>query len=112
MSTLAHARPLRPLRAAALLLALVAALASCVPAASEETEVVTDPTGPLSYAPTATGARWTYLPDRATLDEPRVTMAVEGPTMRQAVRTSPPTTVGPSTMTCTRGSSRVAPSGR
>jgi hypothetical protein len=81
MSLPALARPLRPLRAAALLLALAAALVSCVPAASEETEVVTDPTGPLSYVPTATGARWTYLPDRATLDEPRVTMAVEGPTV-------------------------------
>lgn len=81
MSHPVHARPLRPLRAAALLLVLAATLASCVPAASEETEVVTDPTGPLSYVPTATGARWTYLPDRATLDEPRVTMAVEGPTV-------------------------------
>lgn len=81
MSHPAHARPLRPLRAAALLLTLAAVLASCVPAASEETEVVTDPTGPLSYVPTATGARWSYLPDRATLDEPRVTMTVEGPTV-------------------------------
>ena len=81
MSHPAPVRPLRPLRAAASLLALVALLASCVPAASEEAEVVSVPTGPLSYAPTATGARWTYLPDGATLDEPRVVMTVEGPTV-------------------------------
>jgi hypothetical protein len=63
-------------------LALLLLLAAgCAPAAQEEAEVVTRPTGPLRYVPVATGATWTYLPDRATLDEPRVRLTVEGPTV-------------------------------
>lgn len=108
----APARLRRPLRAAALLLAVAALLAACVPAASEETEVVSDPTGPLAYVPTATGARWSYLPDGATLDEPRVQVIVEGPTVVGGEVRTAWRMVGPSTAIVTRGSSRVARSGR
>jgi hypothetical protein len=70
-------------------LALLLLTAACAPAAQEEAEVVTQPTGPLQYVPNATGARWTYLPDRATLDEPRVALTVEGPTVVEGeVRTA------------------------
>jgi len=72
------ARPPLPLLAAA---AIVLLIGACAPAASEETEAVTTPTGPVAYVPRATGAAWAYLPDRATLDEPRVVVRVEGPTV-------------------------------
>jgi hypothetical protein len=62
-------------------IALLALLGACVPAASEETTAVTTPTGPVAYQPTATGATWAYLPERATLDEPRVVVRVDGPTV-------------------------------
>ncbi|MDZ7707529.1 MAG: hypothetical protein U5J97_06470 [Trueperaceae bacterium] len=72
--------PRRPLLllAAALIVSLVA---GCAPTVSEETEAVTQPTGPLAYVPRETGAAWSYLPDRATLDEARVVVRVEGPTV-------------------------------
>ena len=60
---------------------LIGLLAACAPQTAEETEAVTVPTGPVAYRPVATGATWAYLPDRATLDEPRVVVRIEGPTV-------------------------------
>lgn len=62
------------------LVALVALLSACAPTVGE-TQVVDDPTGPVAYVPTSTGAAWAYLPDRAKLDEPRVVVRIEGPTV-------------------------------
>ncbi len=61
--------------------AIVLLVGACAPAASEETEAVTTPTGPVAYVPRPTGAAWSYLPDRATLDQPRVVVRIEGPTV-------------------------------
>jgi hypothetical protein len=82
MPTEPHAR-LGRARTTALVMALALLLlaVACAPVAQEEAEVVTEPSGPLSYVPTATGSTWTYLPERATLDEPRVRLTVEGPTV-------------------------------
>lgn len=71
--------PARAVLAATAALAVV--LSACAPAASERAEVAAVPTGPVAYVPTATGARWIYLPDRAELDGPRAVLSVEGPTV-------------------------------
>lgn len=73
-----------PAGLAALCLALVVLLSGCVPEAGQA-EAATQPTGPLAYVPTETGATWAYLPDRASLDEPRVIVRVEGPTVVDGV---------------------------
>lgn len=71
-----------PRRLSALIaVTLLVFLGACVPASSEEASVVTTPTGPVAYQPTATGATWSYLPERAALDEPRVVVRVDGPTV-------------------------------
>lgn len=78
--------PAAPRRSA--ILALVLAFATllwsaCAPAAEDEgeAEARTNPTGPVSYVPTATGASWSYLPNGAPLSDPRVNVTVEGPTV-------------------------------
>ncbi|MEX2501131.1 MAG: hypothetical protein WD336_02040 [Trueperaceae bacterium] len=69
-------------RTAWLLLALIATvLAACAPTAREQAQVTETPTGPLAYHPHPTGATWSYLPERASLDEGRVVTRVEGPTV-------------------------------
>lgn len=64
--------------------AVVVLLAACAPRASEEgpsAETASRVTGPVAYVPTATGARWSYLPNGAQLSEPLVVTTVEGPTV-------------------------------
>lgn len=71
----------RPLLALAVTLAL-ASFTACAPSTEEgEAEGRTEPTGPLSYVPTETGAAWAYLPNGAPLSDPRMTVTVEGPTV-------------------------------
>ena len=73
-------------RTAGLLAAVVALvlLGACAPAASGDgpaAQAASQVTGPVAYLPTATGARWSYLPNGAQLSEPLVVTTVQGPTV-------------------------------
>ena len=71
------------LRVSTLVLFTVSLLGACAPAAQEREEARVDvtPSGPAAYRPEAPGSQWTYLPDGAGLDEPRVRIEIEGPTV-------------------------------
>lgn len=56
-------------------------LAACAPAGSDARVSVQQLTQPISFYPQQTGARWEYLPDGAKLDDPRLVVTVEGPTV-------------------------------
>ena len=79
--------PSRPARRAAGLLAwlAIALLTACAPSATGDdgprAQAASRVTGPVQYIPTATGARWSYLPNGASLSEPLVVTTVEGPTV-------------------------------
>lgn len=63
-------------------LPLVLVLASCVPATEDGPRVVVEQlTEPVSFYPQETGATWQYLPDSASLSEPRLFRRIEGPTV-------------------------------
>lgn len=63
------------------LLALLFALAACVPAGTDNRPrtQVEQLTRAVGYYPDQAGARWEYLPDDAPLSDPRVIQLVEGP---------------------------------
>ena len=76
--------PRRTARATAVLVVLLGLLAACAPSATEggpAAQSETQVTGPVQYFPSATGARWSYLPDGAQLSEPLLVTTVLGPTV-------------------------------
>lgn len=82
-----RAAPSRRLVALALATATLL-LGACAPRAGDEgpsAEAASRVAGPVAYMPTATGARWSYLPNGAQLSEPLIVTTVEGPTVQDGV---------------------------
>ncbi len=71
---------MNPLRLYPCLVAL-ALLAACVPVGEPERVEVQQLSAAVSYYPQEAGATWQYLPTGASLSDPKVVQAVEGPTV-------------------------------